>query len=166
MTTYAATRRWLQGAYPTLYPSEAHVLHYLFCVLGTGYRWQGGCLVSSERMTQLARKKKVRQWRMRRKQRQWHRTMACLRQWPALWRKYHRYPGRRPVASLTQLAPLCEHSPLVCLPDDVQADWWEAARQAIALARTLAPTEDDTRWLNVAAGRLWALHAAETAAHG
>ena len=33
------------AVYPSIFPTRATVLDHLFCTLGGGYDWRGGCLV-------------------------------------------------------------------------------------------------------------------------
>lgn len=151
--------------WPTIYPTEHHLLHHLFFVNGNGYYWQDGELVSRDidgdsPRRELSTKELMAEYHARRAKRQAHWAAVYDDMYPEEHIKKMRalnmeVPKRRdfikeactPTNTPIKLYPLSDYSLISRIPGNVKPDWLKAAKQAIALARTWEHTPLDLHWL-------------------
>jgi hypothetical protein len=168
MASYEETKARMMRQYLTLYPSETHVLHYLFCVIGIGYEWQGGELVCLHERTDaevFADRARRHREMMKESAEQYdnERARAAL---IAINRDIKRhglaYAGQRvdsardALPPVKELYPLCKYAAIVTIPDDVKADWLDAAERALtwALSDDVKRDIGDAGWLAKARRRI------------
>jgi hypothetical protein len=160
---YAALRDQLMDAMPTLFATDDDVLEHLFIVIGNGFEWQGGELIERQPQTaaEILKEERERYQRELAEARQtgglaafWTRQLAQLERPPSARRATEldrrRQTVRKAVAAHDRncvwflgpegqlgrwLYPLCQYTPLLHVPVDVQPDWLAAAEDAYQMTR-------------------------------
>jgi hypothetical protein len=160
---YAATKLVMQRCFPSLFPTEDDVLHHLFFVNGCGYEWVGGQLVNPEDGKDP---RKVIQKILRKRLTDCQKSLSgenspmMIRVWkrrieeidePWEAQAAREIERRRELAQSDNISyisllpdgqicrevyPICKYAQILNVPDDVQPDWLDAARRAIAMVRT------------------------------
>lgn len=110
-----------------IFPSEKDFLRHLFTVLGNGYGWIDGALITDMFSTEEIKTKKRRK------------STKTFENW-------YSYPSRTKA-----IYKLCEHSEICNIPEDIKPDWLNACKRAIKLFKEeYQMTDNDAKLLDIA----------------
>lgn len=121
--TVQDTIKKVMSVYPSIAPSRVQVLHHLFWVIGNGYEWKDGELVTLfsedyEKKPLIPSSPALE---------------AYDRVYAALGKFIEATPDYIDVVRipLATVYPLCEYSKILCIPEDVKDDWLDAAMESL-----------------------------------
>lgn len=129
---YKDTLRVLLEVYPSIFTDEAAVLHHLFFVNGNGYHWQNGQLV----------------------ERGQHGDQETVGEMIKRLRAEWVGDLQHQAVPRSRLYPICKYAMIMQIPDNVQPDWFDAARAALKVAEAMQHTSEDAQYLKDLTSRL------------
>lgn len=131
--------------YPTIFPTRERVLDHLFFVIGNGYAWKGGHLIS---LTKIKEKDPLK-FNLDKFPGSSPKKIKNLKEIieTAEERAKPGFPHIEKMRWVTfkektdwnadSLYPLCSYSKIFSVPDNVRPDWLRAAAEAINMGRAL-----------------------------
>lgn len=163
----------MQQAYPSLYSRRDRVLHHLFCIIGNGYQWRNGRLVSDRIWPQDNDAEAIRRWRAgdttpvvsaldKREEEYRKERDARTAEINELLAKYGESPVEssykkiladreaREKAPLDHCYPLSSYSRMACVPDNVKPDYLAGVREMIEIVLALDPEAAKSNKANIA----------------
>lgn len=137
------TLQYLMDFYGDLYPTRKHALDYLFCVIGNGFEWKNGEL--------MTRCEYLDRWQPRKPIEHAEPSKLISNIYASRLERYNRMKeredGKKGEASLKRLefllnydpnqkwSPLCEYSKIFNIPDDIKPDWLELVNETKELLK-------------------------------
>lgn len=145
MATYKYELKMALKEYPTLFPNENEFLHHLFFVLGNGYKWEKGQLVS------VFSKKEGHQEK--------ENTDKYFKKMKVdLEKIIGKKLSPMPPNISTEIYPLSNSSKISTIPDNIDcqwgSDWLDACEKALKYSSTLKRNKNDDKWLKKAKTRV------------
>ena len=155
MTAFETIKQ-MMVEYPTLFPSKVQAIHHLFWVIGNGYDWVDGELISIDEphpITPYSISEDHR--RMHEEYRKMYEDVAV---YDANWEMRERgliafskflFENddyiRTYRIELSSIYPLCEHAKVLTVPSDVKPDWLKVAWESVTDVDFVTNFSDDKK---------------------